>query len=159
MHCSPSLVIRAVSCSFTWYRVCEMANLLPAYVGDLTLAFSRRSSQQLEGLVPLQPAHQAYRPLQNALQSVRPIVQAVDHDWADLNTQVPVSGLTTSFIAPVVSTLSSDTRDNFASFVVALLKYIRLPDAGDFEAVHAKFAALVTTYTYVDPVPRWSVWS
>lgn len=50
----------------------KMANLLPAYVGDLTLAFSRRSTEQLQGLVPLHSSHQAYNPLQNVLQSVSP---------------------------------------------------------------------------------------
>jgi hypothetical protein len=47
-----------------------MANILPPYIADLVLGFSRRSTEQLESLVALRPSHQAYLPLQNALNSV-----------------------------------------------------------------------------------------
>lgn len=47
-----------------------MANILPPYIADLVLGFSRRSTEQLESLVALHPSHQAYLPLQNALNSV-----------------------------------------------------------------------------------------
>ena len=49
-----------------------MANILPPYIADLVLGFSRRSTEQLESLVALHPSHQAYLPLQNALNSVSP---------------------------------------------------------------------------------------
>lgn len=67
-------------------------------------------------------------------------------DEADL-IQVPESSFTIHSISPVTSTLPAETRDNWASFVVALLRYTRLPDEGGFEAIHTKYTALVTAYT------------
>jgi hypothetical protein len=47
-----------------------MANLLPSYLADLASAFADKSPDRIASLVPLHPAHQAYRPLQSALNSV-----------------------------------------------------------------------------------------
>lgn len=57
--------------TFTYtYTQQIMANILPSYLADLISAFNDKSSDRIAALVPLHPAHQAYRPLQSALQSV-----------------------------------------------------------------------------------------
>jgi hypothetical protein len=47
-----------------------MASILPSYLADLASAFADKSADRIASLVPLHPAHQAYRPLQSALNSV-----------------------------------------------------------------------------------------
>ena len=67
-----------------------------------------------------------------------------------LTLQLPESALLTREASDYARRLPQDVKDNFAAFVVALLKFVRLPDREDLEGVYAKFTALVSAYTYVD---------
>jgi hypothetical protein len=120
-----------------------MANMLPSYLSDLASAFSQRSPERLSALVPLDPTHPAYRPLQATLSSVSDKTCRV----RVANQQIPESGLSTSGLGQYIGQVPAEARDNFAGFVVALLKFIRLPDGGGFEQVHAKYSGLVAAYT------------
>jgi hypothetical protein len=124
-----------------------MANILPSYLSDLASAFADKSADRIAPLVPLHPAHQAYRPLQSALNSVSLHLGSLD---IILTLQLPESSLSTREASEYARRLPQDVKDNFASFVVALLKFVRLPDREDLEGVYAKFTALVSAYTYVD---------
>jgi hypothetical protein len=124
-----------------------MANILPSYLSDLASAFADKSSDRIASLVPLHPAHQAYRPLQSALNSVSLPLGYLD---TVLTMQLPESGLPTREASEYARRLPQDVKDNFATFVVALLKFVRLRDREDLEGVYAKFMALISAYTYVN---------
>jgi hypothetical protein len=65
-----------------------------------------------------------------------------------LTLQLPESSLSTREVSESARRLPQDVKDNFASFVVALLKFVRLPDREDLEGMYAKFTALISAYTY-----------
>jgi len=67
-----------------------------------------------------------------------------------LTLQLPESALSTREVSECARRLPQDVKDNFAAFVLALLKFVRLPEREDLEGVYAKFTALVSAYTYVD---------
>jgi hypothetical protein len=60
--------------------------------------------------------------------------------------QLPGSAFSARDLTSYTLQLPQDIRDNFATLVIALLKFIQLPEGGDFEMVYAKFAALVSAY-------------
>jgi hypothetical protein len=124
-----------------------MANILPSYLADLASAFADKSADRIASLVPLHPAHQAYRPLQSALNSVSLRLGYLN---IILTLQLPESSLSTREVSESARRLPQDVKDNFASFVVALLKFVRLPDREDLEGMYAKFTALISAYTYVN---------
>ena len=121
-----------------------MADLLPSYLTDLVSAFNDKSSDRLEGLIPLHPVHQAYRPLQSALNSVSP-PQGLGS--RGLTIQLPEAAFSARDLTSYTRRLPQDVRDNCATFIIALLRFVRLQDGGDFEMVYAKFASLVSAYT------------
>jgi len=123
-----------------------MANILSSYLSDLAAAFADKSADRIASLVPLHPAHQAYRPLQSALNSVSLQLRACN---TILTPQLPESALSTREVSEYARRLPQDVKDNFAAFVVALLKFVRLPEREDLEGVNAKFTALISAYTYV----------
>jgi len=124
-----------------------MAHILPSYLADLASAFADKSAERIASLVPLHPAHQAYRPLQSALNSVGLPLGNLN---IVLTLQLPESALSTRDASEYAPRLPQDVKDNFAAFVVALLKFVRLPDREDLEGVYAKFMALISAYTYAD---------
>ena len=67
-----------------------------------------------------------------------------------LTLQLPDSALSTREASEYARRLPQDVKDNFAAFVVALLKFVRLPYREDLEGVYAKFTALISAYTYVN---------
>ena len=67
-----------------------------------------------------------------------------------LTLQLPESALSNREASEYARRLPQDVKDNFATFVVALLRFVRLPDREDLDGVYAKFTALISAYTYVN---------
>ncbi|EIW72458.1 hypothetical protein TREMEDRAFT_25778 [Tremella mesenterica DSM 1558] len=110
-----------------------MSGSLVQYIQLLNSAFLSQSPDQLYSAVPLSPDHPLFSHLRTALSAVS------------------TSALLPSAIAPFLGSISPDVREGFTSFVLSLLRYVKVyQEGGDFGNVYERFMTLVGVYTEVN---------
>jgi hypothetical protein len=119
-----------------------MAGIITQWIGHVTQTFHAGIGVNLVASIPLDPSHPFYIPLKQALSTVS--LTQYDPNETDIS-KIPPAAYSVQSISTQVSVIPADTRETFASFLSALLGFVK----GGNDGVVADYQRIVSVYTCV----------